>query len=217
MGNGRKGSVRVSRTVFDKFTMVFSFLLSVLALLAAVRVITVVNPVHAVFSLVLVFVLTSVLRLLLSREFRALVFIRVYVGAIAVLFLFVVRRLNVEVETGHESFVIYLLLGVTATLFLLGVFGVDTGWNNSLASSALEGTTSVATFIDRGDPLSSLGQVLYTVYCAEFLVAGLVLLVARVGAIVLTLTHVGSGHTPLRQQVHQQHARDSNTAIFKIY
>lgn len=197
--------------------MIFSFLLSTLALLAAVRVITVVNPVHAVFSLVLVFVLTSVLRILLSREFRALVFIRVYVGAIAVLFLFVVRRLNVEVETKHESFVIYLLVGLTLLFFLTRVFFVDSGWSNSLVAAAhSEHSASIASFVDRGDPLSSRGQVLYTVYCAEFLVAGLVLLVARVGAIVLTLTHVGSGHTPLRQQVYQQHSRNSETAIFKI-
>jgi NADH-quinone oxidoreductase subunit J len=204
-------------------------LLLTIGLLSAVQVITSANPVHAVFFLVLVFIVTSVLRLVLSREFRALVFLRVYVGAIAVLFLFVVRRLNVGVSGSNES-----PRGNIPRLLVLGGLFLRVILNGleipSLAAGELHSTLPVLAALasradlSAGDPLVTqrvssrvaIGQVLYTTYCVEFLRAGVVLLVARVGAIVLTLSNESSDHRFVSQQVAEQHSRDSDRAVFRV-
>jgi len=193
----------------------------VFAISAAVLVVTSANAVHAVFFLVLVFIATSVQRFALSMEFRALVFLRVYVGAIAVLFLFVVRRLNVPSLPSIVSRLGYgaITLGVVSltTLLLLGPVAISSGPSESLPSFSQNDAAIIsldfASSLDRVSSSASIGQVLYTNYCIEFLLAGLVLLVAMVGAIRLTLTQT---HHLVGQQVHEQHSRDSERAVFMI-
>lgn len=192
-----------------------------LALRAAVQVITTANPVHAVFFLVLVFVLTSLLRRRISREFRSLVFLRVYVGAIAVLFLFVVRRLNVQADKKERP------QGNIPRLVIVSIlFRYFRSFNINLRNQDLEVVNNTVSNIDRYQTLdrvtnrTTIGQVLYTEFFIEFLLAGLVLLVSRIGAVLLTIsTSTGEGMVvtgALRQQVHQQHSRDANKAVFKV-
>ena len=194
-----------------------TLLTSIFALIAAIQVITTANPVHAVFFLVLVFVLTSLLRRLISREFRALVFLRVYVGAIAVLFLFVVRRLNVQADNKERPYGNLPRLARVAILFR------SFRWSNINVVNWSTSETRVFDVVsnrDRRTNRNTIGQVLYTKYCIEFLLAGVVLLVSRIGAVLLTLSTSIEGKrtvTPaLRQQVHQQHSRDAQQAVFKI-
>jgi len=200
----------------------------VFAISAAVLVVTSANAVHAVFFLVLVFIATSVQMFALSMEFRALVFLRVYVGAIAVLFLFVVRRLNVPSLPSIVSRLGYgvITLGVVSltTILLVVTAGGATVAISSVPSNANDVIASLnsnpavisldfASSLDRVSSMAAIGQVLYTNYCVEFLLAGLVLLVAMVGAIRLTLTQT---HPLVGQQVHEQHSRDSDRAVFMI-
>lgn len=191
-----------------------STIVSTLGLIAALNVITAANPVHAVFFLVLVFTFTSLLRLRMSMEFMALVFLMVYVGAIAVLFLFVVRRLNVQPDVKERPLGnVPMLVGVGG-VFLFVILSVNT----IVESSSTVFYNDVVVHLDRVSNMSTIGQVLYTTYCVEFLLAGVVLLVSRIGAVVLTQSYSGTTLTPaLRQQVHQQHSRDSQRAIFKIH
>lgn len=195
---------------------IMKLITSTIALIAATQVITTANPVHAIFFLVLVFVLTSLLRRLISREFRSLVFLRVYVGAIAVLFLFVVRRLNVQADNKERpKGNIPRLINVAALFrFFRGSNILIPGWS----TGDYQGYDVVLTR-DRLTNRTTIGQVLYTKFCVEFLLAGIVLLVSRIGAVLLTLSTSTEGKltvTPaLRQQVHQQHARDAQRAIFK--
>lgn len=198
-----------------------------MGLVAATQVITAANPVHAIFFLILVFTTTSVRRLLISMEFMALVFLMVYVGAIAVLFLFVIRMLNVQPDFKERPLGnIPMLVGV-AILFRF------TRWSNVIPTSYIPNNVTdidfyndilkvnVIAYMDRVGNRATIGQVLYTKYFIQFLMAGLVLLVSRIAAILLTLSTSGEGKltlTPaLRQQVHQQHSRDADRAVFRIH
>lgn len=219
-----------------------SFILSALGLIAATQVITAANPVHSIFFLILVFSITSVRRLLLSMEFMALAFLMVYVGAIAVLFLFVIRRLNAQPETKDRPLGnIPRLVGV-ARLFrftrwsnVFPTFSIPSFLNEIDLYGANILKSNVVSYLDKvgsvsGGNMNTIGQVLYTKYFIGFLMAGLVLLVSRIGAILLTLStsvsltgpSAGSGSNnvqlipALRQQVHQQHSRDADRAIFRI-
>jgi NADH-quinone oxidoreductase subunit J len=190
-------------------------------LVAARAVIRAANPVHAVFYLVLVFGFCSRLRISLAREFRGLVFLRVYVGAIAVLFLFVVRRLNVQPDIAKRpsgNIPRLLVIGRTFVARRWSAIGGDRrAVGKELASGEAYSFTNYTGRRDRISNRESIGQVLYTTYAVEFLRAGLVLLVARIGAVVLTQTgkHLGTA-SAVRQQVHQQHSRNPDRAIFKV-
>lgn len=179
----------------------------------AVGVVTARNPVHAVLALVRVFVNATALRLLLRVEFRALIFLVVYVGAIAVLFLFVVRRLNVQ-PTSESSRRPRARLRVAVVWAELAAVRVST------LPGEVEETLRLTEWVDYRDHLTSvqvLGQVLYTHLFLYFLRAGFVLLVARIGAIVLTLSADGAARVPTRrQQVHQQLSRDADRALFRV-
>lgn len=196
-------------------------------------VVTAGNPVQAALRLVLVFCNAAGLRRLLQVDFRALIFLIVYVGAVRVLFLFVVRRLNVQplaradrsrarvrpravaVATrfrGERYLVrgegVYRLPVSTRARVEGGVAGFTSqDWAaGGSAGLRLEGRTDI----------QALGQVLYTDYALPFLTAGVVLLVARVGAIVLTrTTPTPASVRPRRQQVDQQRSRSVSKAVFR--
>jgi NADH-quinone oxidoreductase subunit J len=163
------------------------YLYSALLLVSGFMVITSRNPVHSVLFLILAFFNAAALFVLLGAEFLAMILVVVYVGAVAVLFLFVVMMLNVdftELKRGAQQ---YLLpgLGVGGLLAAELIFAVAWRWNfapHMLKGSATPNPLKISN-------TAALGHILYTDYVYYFEVAGLILLVAMIGAIVLTLRH----------------------------
>ncbi|MEZ5561660.1 MAG: NADH-quinone oxidoreductase subunit J [Gammaproteobacteria bacterium] len=150
---------------------------------AAIAVITVRNPVHAVLSLILAFVSSAVLWLLLEVEFLAIVLVLVYVGAVMVLFLFVVMMLDVNTTKLREGFARYAPVGaIVAGIVILELTGVI--WWRS------EGMPVNQVLVPRDADYSStaeLGKLLYTEYLYPFELAAMLLLLAIVAAILLTM------------------------------
>ena len=145
------------------------------------------NPVYSVLFLILAFFNTAALFVLIGAEFIAMILIIVYVGAVAVLFLFVVMMLDINVAKLKEGFLEYLPVGVMigAALLFEILFALGVLWgSNSDTIAALSKTGAQVAAIDN---TRAIGRVLYTQYFYLFQVAGLVLLVAMIGAIVLTL------------------------------
>jgi len=150
---------------------------------AAIAVITVRNPVHAVLSLILAFVSSAVLWLLLEVEFLAIVLVLVYVGAVMVLFLFVVMMLDVNTTSLREGFARYAPVGlIVAGIIILELAGLI-WWRN-------EGMPIDRVLVPRDAAYSStaeLGKVIYTEYLYPFELAAMLLLLAIVAAILLTM------------------------------
>ena len=156
---------------------------AVIMLASAAMVVTSRNPVHAVLFLILAFFNASGLFLLAGAEFLAMILLIVYVGAVAVLFLFVVMMLDVDFVQLREGFQKYAPVGAAVGAVLLGELGsVLLGWQVAPAAGSLPNSPMPADV----ENTRALGQVLYTDYFILFQVAGLILLVAMVGAIVLT-------------------------------
>ncbi|MBU1335123.1 MAG: NADH-quinone oxidoreductase subunit J [Devosia sp.] len=164
----------------------FFYLFSAIAIASALMVISARNPVHAVLFLILTFFNASGLFMLAGAEFLALLLIVVYVGAVAVLFLFVVMMLDVDFASLRQGFLQYAPIGVVVgailLLELLLVAGSFVVSPEVAAGSALPMDGAV-------DNMRAIGLVLYTRYIFLFQGAGAVLLVAMIGAIVLTLRH----------------------------
>ncbi len=222
----------------------FFYLFAGVCIACAFMVIAARNPVHSVLYLILAFVNASGLFVMLGAEFLAMILIVVYVGAVAVLFLFVIMMLDVDFAELRQGFLQYLplgaLLGAVAVLFLFVIMMLDVdfaelrqGFLQYLPLGALlffifvlelGGVVFTWAFVpDISQSLASpiqplatvsntaaLGQVLYTRYIYFFQASGLVLLVAMVGAIVLTLRHKPNVK---RQNVEEQVARTKATAI----
>ena len=187
----------------------FFYLFSAIMIASAVMVIGARNPVHSVLFLILAFVNAAGLFVLLGAEFLAMILVVVYVGAVAVLFLFVVMMLDVDFVELRQGFLDYLPVGaLVGIVVLVELLLVLASW-----AFAPEATADVAAPIPPADGVSNtaaIGAILYTRYVYFFQVAGLVLLVAMVGAIVLTLRHkVGVK----RQSIAEQVARNPATAI----
>jgi len=187
----------------------FFYLFSAVMIASAVLVIGARNPVHSVLFLILAFVNAAGLFVLLGAEFLAMILIVVYVGAVAVLFLFVVMMLDVDFVELRQGFLDYLPVGALVGLIVLGeLLLVLASW-----VIAPEATVDVAARIP---PLASesntqaIGELLYTRYIYFFQAAGMVLLVAMVGAIVLTLRHKEGVK---RQSISAQVARNPATSV----
>ncbi len=160
-------------------TLIF-YLFSAVLLFAGVMTVSARNPVHAVLFLILAFFNAAGLFLLLGAEFLAFTLVIVYVGAVAVLFLFVVMMLDISFSKMREGFRRYLPIGLTVGAILAAqLVVVSLAW--VMDPSAL--TTAAVTNIDN---TRAIGNVLYTDYFFPFQVSGLILLVAMIGAIVLT-------------------------------
>ena len=168
-------------------------------LLAGVMVISARNPVHSVLFLILSFFLAAGLFVLLGAEFIAMTLIVVYVGAVAVLFLFVVMMLDVNFAELRQGFLRYLPVGALVGLVLLAELVLLTGhWATPMILAKPEvPIPPVATVANA----HALGHVLYTHYVYLFQAAGVILLIAMIGAIVLTLRE--QAHTR-RQNISQQ-------------
>ena len=166
---------------------IFFYTFSIIAIISAIMVTTSKNTVHSVFFLILDFISISCLFIMIGAEFLGMIMLIVYVGAVAVLFLFVVMMLNVAQQKNQwfssEENSKHIPVGlIISTLIFVELIIVIGGWkykpdlfdiNNSIELSKVSNT-------------HSLGQVLYTDYIHVFQISGMILLVAMIGAIVLT-------------------------------
>jgi len=187
------------------FPALFFYLFAGVCLASAFMVIAARNPVHSVLFLILAFVNAAALFVMLGAEFLAMILIVVYVGAVAVLFLFIVMLLDVDFARMKQGFVQYLPQGALIA-FIVGaqLVYVDLGWGRS-ANAAPAATPSGML-----SNTAALGKVLYTHYFYFFQAAGMILLTAMIGAIVLTLHHKPGVK---RQDVGAQVARTPEAAV----
>ena len=161
------------------------YLLATVAVVSALLVVTARNPVHSVLWLILTFFSAAGLFVLLGAEFLAMLLVVVYVGAVAVLFLFVVMMLDVDFVRLREGYARYLpLAGIVAIILLAEMIMVSL---SVVQGGAASGALVPAALPEGVSNTQSIGRVLYTDYIYFFQAAGLVLLVAMIGAIVLTL------------------------------
>jgi NADH-quinone oxidoreductase subunit J len=186
---------------------VFFYVFAALTVLAGAMVIVARNPVHAVLFLILAFFNAAGLFVLLGAEFLAMLLVIVYVGAVAVLFLFVVMMLDVDFAELRAGFIknapLGLLVGgivLAELVMVLGFRVIQPGLAGKAAAPVAAGVSNTA----------ALGQILYTQYVYFFQIAGLILLVAMIGAIVLTLRHKEGVK---RQSIAAQNARAKATAM----
>ncbi|HXF54507.1 MAG TPA: NADH-quinone oxidoreductase subunit J [Hyphomicrobiaceae bacterium] len=191
-------------------TGAFFYLFAVLAVLAGAMVILARNPVHAVLFLILAFFNAAGLFVLLGAEFLAMLLVIVYVGAVAVLFLFVVMMLDVDFAELRAGFIKNAPLGLLVAGIVLAELVMVLGLG--VIKPGLSGAKG-APVPPAGAGLTNteaLGRIIYTDYAYFFQIAGLILLVAMVGAIVLTLRHKAGVK---RQSIAAQVARGPKTAI----
>ena len=185
----------------------FFYLFAGICVASAFMVIAAKNPVHSVLFLILAFVNASGLFVLLGAEFLAMILVVVYVGAVAVLFLFVVMMLDVDFAELRQGFLQYLPVGgLVGVIFLAELLLVVGTW---VIGPGVP-TTITAKIPDAIPNTQALGLVLYTRYVYYFQAAGVVLLVAMIGAIVLTLRHKPNVK---RQNIADQVARTKEMAI----
>jgi len=185
----------------------FFYLFASVLVASAVMVIVSRNPVHSVLFLILAFVNAAGLFVLMGAEFLAMILVVVYVGAVAVLFLFVIMMLDVDFAELREGFLEYLPIGlVIGGIFMVELLLVGGSWViNPGTAKAI--TAAIPTNVPNTE---ALGLVLYTRYIYYFQIAGLVLLVAMIGAIVLTLRHKAYVK---RQDINVQNARTPELAV----
>ncbi|MEC9153798.1 MAG: NADH-quinone oxidoreductase subunit J [Pseudomonadota bacterium] len=185
------------------------YLFAFVTVAAGVLVIASRNPVHSVLFLILAFFNSAGLFVLMGAEFLAMILVIVYVGAVAVLFLFVVMMLDINFVELRSGFAQYLPIGALVGLILLAeLLVVGSGWVvipevESLASAPIPP-------IDQVTNTEAIGRLIYTKYIYLFQAAGLVLLVAMIGAIVLTLR---SRAGVRKQRISDQVARRPEDAI----
>ncbi|HKD30889.1 MAG TPA: NADH-quinone oxidoreductase subunit J [Xanthobacteraceae bacterium] len=192
-------------------TALFFYLFASICVAAAVMVIASRNSVHSVLFLILAFVNAAGLFVLMGAEFLAMILVIVYVGAVAVLFLFVVMMLDVDFTALRQGFLNYLpigsLIGIVFFAELVAMLVLGTG---ALDTGAAKAITDPIPPLAEVTNTEALGRVLYTRYAYYFEAAGVVLLVAMIGAIVLTLRHKPNVK---RQNIADQVARTKASAI----
>ena len=188
--------------------MVFAFYLFALSVIVAGFMVVISrNPVHSVLWLILAFLSAAGLFVLQGAEFVAMLLIIVYVGAVAVLFLFVVMMLDIDFAALKGEMARYLPLGLLIGVVLIALLGIAFGaWQSSPDAEAARAVPIVENTLNT----HALGTILYDRYFLPFQLAGLVLLVAMIGAILLTLRHRVDIK---RQDVLQQMWRDPKKAM----
>ena len=191
------------------YTLAF-YLFSSVAVLSALMVISAKNPVHSVLFLILSFVNASGLFVLLGAEFLAMILVVVYVGAVAVLFLFVVMMLDINFIKLREGFLQYLPFGALLGIVLIAELGIlfltkSFSQNNLITYSNFPAIAEI-------ENTKMLGSVLYTKYFFLFQISGLILLVAMIGSITLTLRYK---NTSKKQIIYNQNNLDTSQAIIK--
>jgi NADH-quinone oxidoreductase subunit J len=185
------------------------YLFAAVAIASGVMVISARNPVHSVLYLILAFFNAAGLFVLMGAEFLAMILVIVYVGAVAVLFLFVVMMLDINFVELRHGFLQYLPIGALIGLALLA----ELVFVFSIWAVAPEASSSLAAAIPQPDQVTNthaLGQILYTQYVYAFQAAGVILLIAMIGAIVLTLR---SREGVRRQNIQAQLSRRRQDAV----
>jgi NADH-quinone oxidoreductase subunit J len=186
---------------------IFFYLFAGVCIASAIMVIAARNPVHSVLFLILAFVNAAGLFVLVGAEFLAMILIVVYVGAVAVLFLFVVMMLDVDFTELRHGFLNYLPVGgLVGLILLIELFFVIVTW--VIAPDVPK--VIAAPIVSDVSNTEALGLVLYTRYVYFFEAAGMILLVAMIGAIVMTLQHKAGVK---RQSIAEQVGRRRSTAI----
>jgi NADH-quinone oxidoreductase subunit J len=185
------------------------YVMATATILAGLAVVFARNPVHSVLFLITAFLSAAGLFVMMGAEFLAMLLIVVYVGAVAVLFLFVVMMLDVDFTQLREGFARYLPIGgvVAGVLTLEMVMVAVTVATNGAAAGQTTPDASGGTDVTNAE---AIGRVLYTDYVYFFQAAGIVLLVAMIGAIVLTLRHKPGVK---RQNISAQNARTPATGM----
>jgi NADH-quinone oxidoreductase subunit J len=185
----------------------FFYLFAGLCVASAFMVIAAKNPVHSVLYLILAFVNAAGLFVMIGAEFLAMILIVVYVGAVAVLFLFVVMMLDVDFAELRQGTLQYLPIGlliggifIAELLLVVGAWVIGPGVPQAIVAPIPAGISNT----------EALGLVLYTKYIYFFQAAGMILLVAMIGAIVLTLQHKARVR---RQNIAEQVARTPAMSI----
>ena len=167
-------------------TIFLFFIVSILIITSSLLVITSKNPIHSVLFLILVFFNTSILFLFSNAEFLAMVVLIVYIGAVAVLFLFVIMMLDINISKLRQTFLNYLPIGLlVGFIILLELIYV-------VSQSKLNFTETISTNNNNIsnqmlDNTKTIGNILYTDYFLLFQISGIILLVAMIGAIFLTI------------------------------
>ena len=187
----------------------FFYLFSAVAVASALMVVSARNPVHSVLFLILTFVNAAALFLMTGAEFLALILIVVYVGAVAVLFLFVVMMLDIDFTKLRSGIMEYAPVGALVGIVLaaeLIIVLVGNAFRVENTGTAVQPIPDM----DEVPNIQALGDILYTDYVFFFQIAGMILLVAMIGAIVLTLRHK---ENVKRQDIGKQVARDPATAV----
>jgi NADH-quinone oxidoreductase subunit J len=192
----------------------FFFFFSFLALLSATLVITAKNPIHSILFLVLVFFFIAGLLILLGAEFLAMLLIIVYVGAVAVLFLFVIMMLNVKIYHTYENLSRYLPIGfVLSLIFLFECYLIikrDLISYDPLGLDLLNNFVGWVNIVVFTSNTATIGTILYTYYVFFFILCGYILLISMIGAIILTLFRRGDVR---RQEVYKQIKINFSNAI----
>ncbi len=161
------------------------YIFAAVAVLSATMVVSSRNPVYSVLFLILTFFNAAGLFVLIGAEFLAMMLVVVYVGAVAVLFLFVVMMLDINFAELRQGFVRYLPIGAAVAFVLVAELVIIYG-GTILASGSAQSIASPAPPIEQVSNTAALGNIMYTQYFYLFQGAGMVLLVAMIGAIVLT-------------------------------
>jgi NADH-quinone oxidoreductase subunit J len=186
-------------------TSLFFYLFAAMTVASGVMVITARNPVHAVLFLILAFFNAAGLFILMGAEFLAMLLVVVYVGAVAVLFLFVVMMLDIDYADLREGFERHLPIGlIVGGILLVELLVIFSGPGTTMGVAAIDTSRSNTALI---------GDVIYTDFIFLFQLAGLILLVAMIGAITLTMRH---REGVKRQSIAQQNARTRDETITLI-
>ncbi len=188
---------------------IFFYIFAFVAIASAFMVISAKNPVHSVLFLILVFFNAAGLFLLTGAEFLAMILLVVYIGAVAVLFLFVVMMLDIDFAELRSGVLQYAPIGILVGLIVAAELVVVIG-GSVLSPEASQAITMPIPNPAQRTNTAALGDVLYTHYVYFFQIAGMILLVAMIGAIVLTLRH--RQHIK-RQDISRQVARTPATAV----
>ena len=189
----------------------FFYFFSIITVFSAIMVIISKNTIYSVFFLILVFVSVSILFIMIGAEFLGMIMLIVYVGAVAVLFLFVVMMLNIVEQitkrSSRKGFINYISVGsIVGVIIFLELLVVIGGWK-------YKGTFIPLSDININVDLSNthvLGNILYTDYIHLFQIAGMILLVAMIGAITLTFS---KRENIKRQNYFEQIQREKTNAV----
>ena len=162
------------------------------------------NPIHSILFLILVFAGSSGLLLMIQADFLAMMFIVVYVGAIAVLFLFVIMMLNVKIIELNENLISYLPISSFIMFIFIGQVVVLIDKNFLFDLTPFTSYNNWILLYLQSSNIELIGEIIYTYFFQLFLITGVILLIAMIGPIVLTLSHT---KYVLRQNIYEQNAR----------